>query len=197
MWILCSWTSNRYSHNAMQYSDNHCQGRQTGQNGSAVCSHDHPVSLLLTFTCGATSVTLDKLCSPHMQYAWSEILGITGLSYALAITVRVCVHVCVRVCVCVCVRARACVCKLWVTGKVTLLNMPAIATENSYYFILIFHNMFRPLWAIFKWNTTSIVLPKCCQYYNRSDVFVLSTYVVRTTLILIYSFIIWIEFRLN
>jgi hypothetical protein len=27
--------------------------------------------------------------------------------------------------------------------------MPAIATENSYYFILVFHNMFRPLRAIF------------------------------------------------
>jgi hypothetical protein len=51
---------------------------------------------------------------------------------------------------------------------------------NSCYFILVFHNMFRPLRAILRLNTTSVTLLKCHQYYNGSVVLVLSTHVVRT-----------------
>jgi hypothetical protein len=48
--------------------------------------------------------------------------------------------------------------------------------------------MFRPLWAIFERNTTSIIFLKCHQYHNGSVVFLLSRHVVRTTLILIIDY---------
>jgi hypothetical protein len=63
---------------------------------------------------------------------------------------------------------------------ITLSKYACNLNWNCYYFILVFHNMFRPLRAIFRWNTTSILLLKCHQYYNGS-VLVLSTHVVQTT----------------
>jgi hypothetical protein len=59
--------------------------------------------------------------------------------------------------------------------------MSAVATENSYYFILVFHNMFRP-------SSGGTQNQLSFQSANGSVVFVLSTHVVWTTLIFIYSF---------
>jgi hypothetical protein len=40
---------------------------------------------------------------------------------------------------------------------------------NVFYFIKIFyHNMFRPLRAFLRWNTTSIIFLWCCERHNRS-----------------------------
>jgi hypothetical protein len=53
--------------------------------------------------------------------------------------------------------------------------------RNSHHFTSVFRNMFRPLQAIFRCNTTSIIHLKGHQYCNGSVVLVLFTHVARTT----------------
>jgi hypothetical protein len=48
---------------------------------------------------------------------------------------------------------------------ITLSKYTCNRNWNSCYFILVFHNMFRPLRAIFRWNTTSITFLKCYRWY--------------------------------
>jgi hypothetical protein len=50
---------------------------------------------------------------------------------------------------------------------ITLFKI-CLQSQLNYSCYFIFHNKFRPLRAIFKWNTISIFFPKCRQNCNRS-----------------------------
>jgi hypothetical protein len=63
-----------------------------------------------------------------------------------------------------CQRIRCVYC--WDVFQITLFKICLqLQLKYSYYFN--FHNMFRPLRAIFRWNTTSLILPKCTSILQR------------------------------